>query len=275
MLMPDSHRYQQLQKQYDQLLKSNKDLLDSIYYAESVQRGILPNERHFKRLFDNYFVIYRPQGIIGGDLYWIGGKGAKRFFAVGDCTGHGVSGAILSVMAVSFLNYIVLGKDFSKVGDVLNELDKKWIETFHQGTEFGYNNDWLEIGICSFDTETRELQFAGAYDNLYIVQHNKFVEIQGNKFPVGGWQLEKDRHYQTHHFTVEPDTMIYLGSDGYKDQFGYLTQKRFGSKRLKTTLAQLHTLPVPEQREVLENQFDTWKGIEPQTDDMCVLGIRL
>ncbi|MGL4597048.1 MAG: PP2C family protein-serine/threonine phosphatase, partial [Bacteroidia bacterium] len=170
--MPDSHRYQQLRKEYDSLVKTNKDLLDSIYYAESVQRGILPHERHFRRLFNDYFVIYKPQGIIGGDLYWIGGKGTKRFFAVGDCTGHGVSGAILSVMAVSFLNYIVLGKDFSDVGDVLDELDKKWIETFHQGTEFGFNNDWLEIGICSFDTETRELQFAGAYDNLYVFQNN-------------------------------------------------------------------------------------------------------
>jgi len=133
----------QLQQEYNKLYQTNKELVDSMYYARSVQQGVLPHERHFKRLFNDYFVTYKPQGIVGGDLYWVGQKGHLKYFAVGDCTGHGISGAMLSVLALSFLNYIVLGKDFEFVGEILLELDKKWIETFHQGSEFGFNNDWL------------------------------------------------------------------------------------------------------------------------------------
>ncbi|HEY1039829.1 MAG TPA: SpoIIE family protein phosphatase, partial [Bacteroidia bacterium] len=198
----------QLQYEYDKLYKTNKELVDSIYYAESVQQGVLPNDRHFKRIFDQHFVLYKPQGIVGGDLYWIGQKGKVKYFAVGDCTGHGISGAMLSVLALSFLNYIVLGKDFESAGQILQELDKKWIETFHQGAE-GYNNDWLEIGICSFNEETHELQYAGAFSKLICINNqSEMIEIPGNKFPIGGWQLEENRQYTTHVMQIEKGSML-------------------------------------------------------------------
>lgn len=275
ILMEDVLKYDTLQSAYEKLYKSNKELLDSIYYAESVQKGILPHDRHFKQLFENYFIIYKPLGIIGGDLYWLGQKGKIKYFAVGDCTGHGVSGAILSVMALSFLNYVVLGKEFNNVGEVLNELDKKWIETFHQGVELGFNNDWLEIGICSFNVETRELQFAGAYSKLTYVCENKIKEIAGNKYPIGGWQLEEKREYETHSIILKDKTSLYLYSDGYQDQFGYLNDKRYSSKRFKNLLLETGSFSMEEQKQTLENEFEYWKGIEQQTDDVCLLGIQL
>lgn len=272
--MQETLNYSILQNEYKKLYKSNKELLDSIYYAESVQQGILPHERHFKRLFENYFVLYKPQGIIGGDLYWVGQKGKLKYFAVGDCTGHGISGAILSVMAISFLNYIVLGKEFNEIGEVLQELDKKWIETFHQGIELGYNNDWLEIGICAFHEDTRELQFSGAFNKLTYVYENEIKELIGNKYPIGGWQLEIKREYKTHTLIIKEGMSIYLYSDGFKDQFGYLTNKRFSKKRFNELLLKSNELPMQEQKLVIENEFNCWKGIEEQTDDMCILGLK-
>ena len=275
VIMEEVLKYDTLQSAYEKLYKSNKELLDSIYYAESVQKGILPHDRHFKQLFENYFIIYKPLGIIGGDLYWLGRKGKIKYFAVGDCTGHGVSGAILSVMALSFLNYIVLGKEFNSIGEVLNELDKKWIETFHQGVELGFNNDWLEIGICSFNEETRELQFSGAFNKLTYVCENEIKEIVGSKYPIGGWQLEEKREYKTHSLILKENTSIYLYSDGFKDQFGYLSKKRFSSKRFKELLLKSQEFSMEKQKLSIEKEFNCWKGIEEQTDDVCLLGLQL
>lgn len=264
-----------LQDEYKKLYTKNKELLDSIYYAESVQQGVLPNTRHFERLFKDYFVLYKPQGIIGGDLYWVGQKGNTKYFAVGDCTGHGVSGAILSVMALSFLNYIVLGKDFKNVGDVLKELDKKWIETFHQGVEYGYNNDWMEIGICAFNEDSRELQYCGAMSSLYYITNGRAYELPGNNYPIGGWQLEENRVYETHSVILTEDASLYLCSDGFKDQFGGPLKKRFKKSRVKELINSLTHFPMAIQKQFIEKEFDCWKGIEEQTDDVCLVGIHL
>ena len=267
--------YTELHAEYQKLYKNNKDILDSMHYAAFVQQGILPQERHFKRLFSDYFIMYKPQSIIGGDLYWVGQKNNLKIFAVGDCTGHGISGAMLSVLALSFLNYIVLGKDFDLIGEVLDEMDKKWLETFQQGIDLGYNNDWMEIGIAAYNTETRELQYAGAFSKLTYVVQDELFELIGNKYPIGGWQLETDRTYKTHQITLPKNATLYLSSDGFKDQFGYDSGKRYGSKRLKALLKQIYNLHVSEQIKLVEKEFNGWKSIEEQTDDVCLMGIKL
>ncbi len=267
--------YKELHKEYSKLYRDNKELLDNIYYAAFVQQGILPQERHLKRLFSEYFVIYKPQNIIGGDLYWVCQKGYLQIFAVADCTGHGVSGALLSVLAVSFLNYLILGKEFNSLGKVLEELDKKWIETFQQGIELGYNNDWMEIGICAFNPNTRELHYAGAFNNLTYVANNSIKIISGNRYPIGGWQIEEKRTFSDHSVFLPHNSMLYLHTDGYKDQFGDLSKKRFSSKRFMSLLNTINHLPFNKQMEKLEDEFNFWKGVEQQTDDVCVFGVRL
>lgn len=267
--------YTELHTEYQKLYQNNKDILDSMHYAAFVQQGILPQERHFKRLFSDYFIMYKPQSIIGGDLYWIGQKGNLKIFAVGDCTGHGISGAMLSVLALSFLNYIVLGKDFNLIGEVLDEMDKKWIETFQQGIELGYNNDWMEIGIGAYNPETRELQYAGAFSKLSYIVQDELIELVGNKYPIGGWQLEKERTYKTHQLVLPQNTTLYLSSDGFKDQFGYESGKRYGSKRLKNLLKKASKFHVSEQMKLIEREFTAWKSMEEQTDDVCLMGIKL
>jgi len=267
--------YKELQTEYSKLYHTNKELLDNIYYSAFVQQGILPQERHLKRLFSEYFVIYKPQNIIGGDLYWVCQKNDLQIFAVADCTGHGVSGALLSVLAVSFLNYLVLGKEFTSLGKVLEELDRKWIETFHQGIELGYNNDWMEIGICSFNPKTRELQYSGAFNNLTYVVEDKIKTFPGNRYPIGGWQLEEKRTFNDHSVILPQNAMLYLYTDGFKDQFGDLSKKRFSSKRVVHLLKTTNHLPSHKQMERIESEFNFWKGTEPQTDDVCMMGVRL
>jgi serine phosphatase RsbU (regulator of sigma subunit) len=220
-----------------------------------IQQGILPQERHLERLFENYFIIYRPQSIIGGDLFWVGQKGKLKIFAVADCTGHGVSGALLSVLALSFLNYVILGKEFSEAHQVLEELDKKWIETFHQGMDYGFDNDWMEIGLCTFDTDTRELQYSGAFNKLTCITQDEVIIRYGSRYPIGGWQLEKNRVYTNHRLILPENAMVYLNTDGFKDQFGGPDKKRYGSKRLSKRMESVAKLPTALQKKVLENDF--------------------
>jgi len=274
-LLLDTGSFYQLQLDYQQLLKNNKELMDGIHYAQLIQQGILPQERHLKRLFDDYFVLFKPQNIIGGDLYWVGQKGKLKIFAVADCTGHGVSGALLSVLALSFLNYVILGKEFNEIHEVLEELDKKWIETFHQGVEYGFDNDWMEIGICSFHTETRELQFAGAFNKLTCIQGTEITNFYGNRYPIGGWQLEKTRTFINHSLVLPEKSMVYMGSDGFKDQFSFPGGKRFGTKRLTQLIGEVSHLPAAHQKQLIEAAFESWRGGEVQTDDVCLMGIRL
>ncbi|MGZ3921245.1 MAG: PP2C family protein-serine/threonine phosphatase [Bacteroidia bacterium] len=267
--------YKELHTEYSKLYNTNKQLTDNIYYAAFVQQGIFPQERHLKRLFDEYFVIYKPRNIIGGDLYWVCQKGDLKIFAVADCTGHGVSGALLSVLAVSFLNYLVLGKDFNSLGEVLEELDKKWIEAFQQGAELGYNNDWMEIGICAFNSKTRELHYAGAFNDLLIVSEKEMNFFSGDRYPIGGWQMEEKRTFTDHKIFLPENSMLYLFSDGYKDQFGDLSQKRYSSKRFYNLLKSVSEMTSNKQLEKLESEWNFWKGEETQTDDVCVMGVRL
>jgi serine phosphatase RsbU (regulator of sigma subunit) len=271
----DPAPFARLQQEYQKLFHNNQELLDNMHYAQLIQQGILPQERHLERLFENYFIIYRPQSIIGGDLFWVGQKGKLKIFAVADCTGHGVSGALLSVLALSFLNYVILGKEFSEAHQVLEELDKKWIETFHQGMDYGFDNDWMEIGLCTFDTDTRELQYSGAFNKLTCITQDEVIIRYGSRYPIGGWQLEKNRVYTNHRLILPENAMVYLNTDGFKDQFGGPDKKRYGSKRLSKRMESVAKLPTALQKKVLENDFVEWKGAENQTDDMCVMGIQL
>jgi len=267
--------YHELKGAYHQLEKKNKDLLDGLYYAAFVQQGLMPQERHFEKLGHPYFIYYNPLQIIGGDFFWIGKKDDWCFYAVGDCTGHGVSGAMLSSLAIGFLNYVVYAKQYSDIGDILYEIDKKWIETFKRNEEEDVNNDWLELTIIAYNNKTRQLQFTGAMGNILIITDNEMEKIKGNNYPIGGWQIKKKRMYNTLKFEVKPGTKIYMFSDGFKDQFGGLNNKRLGSNSFKKLLLSLSKHSMPNQKDQLDNHFLHWKGNTEQTDDVCVMAIEL
>lgn len=266
---------QSLKDEYNKLFDNNKELMEGVYYAASLQQALLPQKRHFDRYFKDYFVLYKPTQIIGGDLYWVGSKNNRVYFAAADCTGHGVSGALLSVLGISFLNHVVLNKEHEHLGQILEEIDKKWFETFNSSIDSLYDNDWMEISLCSFDFETRELKFAGANNNVFLVNENALKVVKGNSYPIGGWQIEKNRIFNEQCFILNKDTMLYIGSDGFKDQFGGPNEKRLSSFGLKKLLLSASQISSDLQKQFIEREFDNWKGVLPQTDDMCIMGLRL
>lgn len=264
-----------LRTQFISLYQTNEELTASLRYAQIIQRGVLPKSRHFKRMFSDSFIMYKPQTFVSGDFYWIGEVGNKVFFAIGDCTGHGVPGAMLTMLAQSFLNHIVLGKQFLSTSKILSEFDKKFIETFQNENDTFYSNDWIDIALCSFDKETFELEFAGAKRKLLVISKNSSTIYKGCNYPLGGWQIEKERCFESHQIEIKKGDMVYIGSDGYQDQIGGEKNKKFGSKKLHVLLEEIYSLPCEKQLMILKRQFKDWKKTEYQMDDVCIMGVRI
>jgi len=247
----------------------------SLAYAQTIQNGLLPKERHFHKYFKDHFIYYKPHDKIGGDFYWLSSKGDTLYFALADCTGHGISGAMLSVLGISLLNYVIQ-KNYDKVGDYLTELDKKWIETFNNELhDSQFNNDWLEITLISFNTKTKEFQYACGGGEFAIHQNEQINIYKGNSFPIGGWQIEKNRQFDTFSVTIEENAKLYFFSDGIKHQFDSENTKKFSRKRLLNLLNYYNTESMENQHEFLEFIFNTWRGDTKQTDDISLIGIEL
>ena len=271
----DSIDSSELRKKYLRLYDINKELFNSVSYAATIQQALLPQLRHFERAFEEYFVIYQPQNIIGGDFYWLTRKDDWSIFALADCTGHGVSGAMLSVLGISYLNYIVLGKEWDTLGHVLHKIDKKWIDAFHMFLDQRVNNDWMEISLAAFNSKTRELRFTGARGKLIIVNKNGTQILKGHNYPIGGWQIEKNRTYEEQTMVLPENSMVYMTSDGFQHQFGGSENKKMSAKTFLNYLSGIFNLPADIQKTFLVTAFSDWKNNNIQTDDVCVLGVRL
>lgn len=167
----------------DQL--ENKQSLES---ARIVQQGLLPKDRHFKRVFDNHFVFYQPQNIISGDFYWVGEIKNQKYLVVGDCTGHGVSAALISVLALNLLEYSIMNKKIKKVHKILQEVDKKFIESFKNSQQSNYDNPWIDLSIICIDKKEQKIYYSSANRKLLLVDKSKKGELyKGSRYPIGGW----------------------------------------------------------------------------------------
>lgn len=250
--------------------------IESLTYAEIIQRGLLPKKRHFVRLFDDYFVIYKPLNILSGDFYWIGKKDHLTYIAVGDCTGHGVPGALLSVLATSILEYSIMNKGLNKTNKILQEVDNKFIESFSGAKEEFFNNDWVDLALVCIDNKENKVYFSSANRKICIVDSKGNTNIlAGSPYPIGGWQVEKERKFESRSYAFQKGDSLYLGSDGFQDQIGGPKIKKFSSKRLHMLLGEISQLDMETQGRTLENEFKDWKGTNDQIDDVCVLGVRL
>ena len=262
----------------DQFISLNyyyNELISSLKYAEIIQKGVLPKDRHFKRLFSDYFVMYIPQSFVSGDFYWIGEVNDCIVFATGDCTGHGVPGAMLTMLAQSFLNYIILGKKMTDTSKILKEFDKKFIETFKHDIENNFHNDWIDISLCCYSPLKSELSFSSAKRKILIVSDTETNIYKGSNYPLGGWQIENERLFESQTVSVTKGDMIFIGSDGFQDQIGGSYSKKFGSKQLHELLIEIAGLPCTQQLKILKNTFKKWKQGESQLDDICLMGVRL
>jgi serine phosphatase RsbU (regulator of sigma subunit) len=260
----------------DEMIHANLTThLESLRYAQLIQKSLLPKRRHFNRLVADHFVFYQPLHFVSGDFYWIGEKEGKCYIAVGDCTGHGVPGAMLSVLCRSILDYSIMTKGITRTDKALREMDKKFIESFYSIREESFNNDWVDIALVCIDRPKGKIHFSSANRKVLHVGESGVNLVEGSSYPIGGWQLERQRHFESVSFDYTPGDAIYLGSDGYQDQIGGSKTKKFSSKQLHQLLSDHFHLPMKEQRSILQSTYLNWKGKEDQIDDICVLGIRL
>lgn len=265
-----SHQQASLNAVYEQLSKQNRDLMSSINYAKRTQDALLPSSKDFSKLFPNSFVFNRPKDVVSGDFYWVHQLGDVKIVIVADCTGHGVPGALMSMIGISILNNIVIEEKTTSPEKILNQFHYDITEILSQGEN--ENRESIDCVVCSIDTAKNILYFAGAMNPLFYIQNNQLHEIKGDRKSVGGGLGNRD--YTLHELDMKVATTIYLSSDGYQDQFGGNDGKKFMVKRLKETLSSIHQLSMPSQKEVLDNTLTAWMGEqEKQIDDILVVGL--
>lgn len=279
-----------LQQQNNEIIHQKKEITDSINYAKRIQLAILPPDKMVKRLLPDAFVFYKPKDVVSGDFYWIEEKNGKVMFAAVDCTGHGVPGAMMSVVGLNLLNQAVKEKGLTVPADILQHLDTGVTDTLRQSTDNDSIKDGMDLSLCSYDPKTNVLQYAGAFNNLWIVRKNistshqlrsshevffeeHLLEIKADKFPIGSNLDGVADTYTNHTFQLQKGDCVYLYSDGFADQFGGPKGKKFKYNALKKFLVSVHHLPPDEQKQKLLEIFENWRGNLEQIDDVLVLGI--
>lgn len=256
----------------------NVEITDSIKYAKNIQEALLPNLSNIHSLFGQSFVLYMPKDIVSGDFYWFAKNGDTRFIAAVDCTGHGVPGAFMSIVGNTLLNEIVNEKKITRPGDILLELHKGVKIALNQNAQEFERRDGMDITLCAFTDNSDRVEYAGANRPLWIYRKSRNYEleiIKASKFPIGGLELEEHRVYETHAISIEKGDCLYLFSDGYADQFGGPKGKKFMLTNLQKTIRDMVELPMPQQKQNLENTFLQWKQDTEQIDDVLVIGIRI
>lgn len=260
-----------------QLEKKNQYIIDGINYAKRLQAAILPSCNLIQKYFTNFFVIFRPKDIVSGDFYWLKESKEHVFFAVADCTGHGVSGAIMSMLANTLLNEIVLGEKANSPTEILKEL--------HKGLRFALGqaenpeikiNDGIEISIARYNKHKNELIITSSGQNFFVCINNELFDFKGDRFFIGSNFIPIEKmHFKEHKFHATNNFKFFFMSDGIAEQFDESKKKQFGYNRIKTLLCENINIPIQDLRTKIESNFDAWKGEFKQLDDVLFVGIEI
>jgi serine phosphatase RsbU (regulator of sigma subunit) len=267
-----------------ELAEKNKQIMDSIDYAEGIQRAILPLSKKIKEALPEHFILYKPKDIISGDIYWFHLLGDKIFIAAIDCTGHGVPGALLSMMGNSILNELVKERHISDPALILQGLHNEVCRALKQG-ECTDSLDGMDVALCVIEKNKNKITFAGARRPLYLVpcadspadpqnRENECIIIKGDRKSIGGRQREKERIFTNQEIEIRAGDMIYLTTDGFSDQNNTEGQK-YGSQRLLAFLPMIAKLPLSSQQQYFEEELSDFMGEEEQRDDITVIGVRM
>jgi serine phosphatase RsbU (regulator of sigma subunit) len=250
--------------------EKNRDITASIRYAERIQRAILPMEK----TFEETFVLFLPKDIVSGDFYWMHDNGDTRFIAAVDCTGHGVPGAFMSIIGYNSLNKVVREYGLTRPSAILDQLNVEVIKSIIQSQEKGIH-DGMDLALIAYNRKNFSLEFAGAYNPLYLVRNGEVTVYKGDREAIGMSSLEQKKAFTNVIIDIKPDDMLYMCSDGYADQFGWADGKKFKSVNIRRILSEIWNLPVQEQKERLEKEIMDWKGDLPQVDDIMFVGTKI
>lgn len=255
----------------NQLEYKKTEFLQSITSAKRIQTAVLPAKSTMDRFLEEYFIFYKPKDIVSGDFYWFEYYNCKLYIAVADCTGHGVPGAMMSLICNNALLKALYDDASETTGELLNNTRDHIIENLSKG-KFDIA-DGMDISLCCIDFLEYNIEWSGANNPLWIIRENEFIELKPNKTTVG-----KDINlvkFETHSLQLSEHDLIYMFSDGYKDQFGGESNKKFMNKRFKEMLLTISKHPLKDQSKIVENNLREWMGNNEQVDDICVMGIKL
>lgn len=248
----------------------NRDLTASIRYAERIQRAMLPREDSFH----DTFILYMPKDIVSGDFYWMYDNGDEQFIAACDCTGHGVPGAFMSIIGHNSLNKVVREYGITRPAAILDQLNTEVVKALMQRNEETIN-DGMDLTLIAFNRKKFTLEFAGAYNPMYLVRKGEVITYKGDRFPIGMSSVEAKKTFLNREVDIQPGDIIYMCSDGYADQFGTAESKKYKSGNVKKLLSEIWNLPMDKQRERLQKEILDWKGNLPQVDDIMFIGTRI
>jgi serine phosphatase RsbU (regulator of sigma subunit) len=266
---------EEIEEQKHKIEEYYTQVTDSINYAKRIQDAILPPERLTTELLPDSFILFKPKDIVSGDFYWMERSKEKVFFAAVDCTGHGVPGAFMSIVGHNNLKSALQRTNGESPALVLDELNKGVSETLHQKEEGSSSKDGMDIACCALNYETLELEYAGAFNPLYILRDGEIEQIKANKFPIGSFLPGKEESFTNNKIKLKSGDLLYVFSDGYADQFGGPKGKKMMYKRFRELLISVSTLPMGEQCEKLDSFLHSWMGHEEQVDDIIVIGVRV
>ena len=267
----------EIEQQKNLIEQKNCEITDSINYARKIQDSILLPETKLKKWLPQMFIYFKPKDIVSGDFYWFSKYENKYVITAIDCTGHGVPGAFLSMVGNTLLHEIVNIKHVFKPDVILTMLHTGIRLALNQSSEDSENEDGMDMSLCTVDAKLHRFQFAGAKNNLYVVQGDKLKILKANYYSIGGRQIRPDMQveFTCYDFMYDDNTSIYMFSDGYLDQFGGEDNEKFNTQRFREMILNNRNLPMEQQKAVLAETMDKWKGDRQQIDDFLVLGVKL
>ncbi len=256
--------------QKEELAQKNKDITDSIRYAKRIQFAILPE----KSPFPDTFILFKPKDIVSGDFYWFTEVGDMEFFSAVDCTGHGVPGAFMSIIGHNSLTKIVREYGILEPGKILTQLNKEVLGTLHQRSDSGDVYDGMDLALVSYNRKEKYLEYSGAFNPLYLVRDGEILETKADKVSIGRSSISTEVIFSNHRIDVKSGDTVYLFSDGYADQFGGELMKKFKYKNLKELILKIQSESITNQRSILDQTIEKWRGDVEQVDDILVIGRR-
>ena len=271
---PKKHSEENLVKRLAELEAKSREMEESIRYAGSLQQSILPNERIFQNAFMDAFVLFQPKDIVSGDFYWIYQHNDDVYFAVCDCTGHGVPGALVNIAGNTILRQIIRLEGVSDPALIMRLLDNELTNLFNENLTVGNRCDGMDIVFCKFNLRSRKGSFCGAGRPLILIREGELVEFKKGPDAIG-YSSFGEKTFETIHFALNEGDQFYLFTDGYTDQFGGENVKKFNRQRFRNLLLSLTDMPMAKQKNELSFSFDNWKGQQEQVDDICVIGVRI
>ena len=256
------------------LQRQNEDIIDSIQYARKIQDAILPSIDAIAKSVSDAFVLYLPKDVVSGDFYWYYKSGNKIFIAAVDCTGHGVPGALMSVVGNSILKDVIVKREIDDPSKILTALDTDINSLLQKEDSYNVMSDGMDVALITIDIESNLLTFAGAMRPLWIVRNNEVIDIKGDRFPIG-YFYGVEKSFSNIEFNLEKDDQLYMFSDGYADQFGGEKNKKFNRKKMKELLISINAMSGKEQQGFLDYSLKNWRQEIEQTDDVLIIGLKI